>query len=495
VESGTELERLRAALAARDADLAARDAKLAALHAELVAERARRAELEEQVAKLAEAVRQLREVLGRDSGNSNRPPSSDPPGTGAKAPKGKRRKGRRRGGQKGHRGTHRELLAPEHVDTFEDLYPPECENCWAALPKTPDPFARRYQYTELKPLAAHTTEYRRHAVACPCCGHRTRAAYDEAVIPSYAFGPRLMAVVAMLTGVYHLSRRQTVRLLWELLGVRVSLGSVSAIEKRVSGSVEPAVDEAWEAARSSAVKHADGTSWLRAGVMLSLWVVATAAVTVFKVLDNGQNDTLRVELFGRVRGILVSDRATALKFWAMARRQICWAHLVRKFVSFAERDGPAGKIGQELLEYTGLLFEYWSLFRRGRLSRATLLARMAPVRRQVEALLERAVGAKVRGLSGSCEDILEHRAALWTFLEREGVEPTNNHAERELRAFVLWRRRSFGSQSKRGDLFATRMMTIAHTARKQGRDVLTFLAACCAPRPNGAPAPSLFAPA
>jgi len=191
----------------------------------------------------------------------------------------------------------------------------------------------------------------------------------------------------------------------------------------------------------------------------------------------------------------VSDRATALKFWAMKRRQICWAHLARKFVSFSERDGPAGKLGQELLEYTGVLFDYWSRLRDGRLSRATFVERMAPVRLQLEELLERAVAANIHGVSGSCNDILEHREALWTFVETADVEPTNNHAERELRSFVLWRRRSFGSQSEQGDAFATRMMTIAHTARKQGREVLDFLAACCAPRPEGAPAPSLLAPA
>jgi transposase len=178
----------------------------------------------------------------------------------------------------------------------------------------------------------------------------------------------------------------------------------------------------------------------------------------------------------------------------MRRRQVCWAHLARKFVSFSERDGPGGKLGDELLEYTRLLFEYWSQYRDGRQSRSMLVERMAPVRAQVEALLERAVAAKVRGVSGSCADILVHREALWTFVERDGVEPTNNHAERELRALVLWRRRSFGSQSVRGDRFAARMMSIAHTARKQGRAVLDFLAACCA-RPKGAPAPSLFAPA
>ena len=470
MDETTEVEQLTTALAAECAKVAGLEARIA--------------ELEEQLAKALE-------LLGQNSGNSNKPPSSDPPN--AKQAK-KKTKGRRRGGQKGHRGSRRELLPPEEVDEVVDLFPAACESCWNPLPQVPDEFPKRYQLTDLKPLAVHTTEWRRHAVLCSC-GYRTRAKYDPDVIPRLSFGPRLMAVVALLTGVYHLSRRQTVRLLRELLGVRMSLGSVSAIERRVSEAVEPAVDEAMESARAAAVKHADGTTWLRAGALLSLWVVATTAVTVFKVLPNGQKATLRDDFFGRVCGILVSDRATALKFWAMHRRQVCWAHLVRKFVWYSERDGPAVELGKELLEYTSLLFEYWSLFRQGRLNRKTFVERMAPVRLQVEALLQRLVDAKVKGVSGSCADILEHREALWTFVEQKGVEPTNNHAERELRGLVMWRRRSFGSQSERGTRFAARMMTIAHTARKQGREILEFLAACCAPRPVGAPAPSLLAPA
>jgi transposase len=212
---------------------------------------------------------------------------------------------------------------------------------------------------------------------------------------------------------------------------------------------------------------------------------------LFTIVADGSRATL-APLFGALQGILVSDRAKALGFWAMERRQICWAHLLRKFVSFSERDGRAGTFGRDLLSYTGILFEYWHAYQDGRLDRRTLRAWMTPVRAQMEALLAKAVAAKIDRLSGSCADILAHQHALWTFLEHDDVEPTNNHAERELRAFVLWRKRSFGTRSERGNRFAERIMTVAHTARKQGKDVLAFLTASCTAYQMDAEPPSLF---
>jgi transposase len=216
--------------------------------------------------------------------------------------------------------------------------------------------------------------------------------------------------------------------------------------------------------------------------------------TVFRIVVDSSKQTLK-PLFGALRGILVSDRAKALNFWAMERRQICWAHLLRKFVSFAERAGPAAAIGRDLLGYAGIVFEYWDDLKAGRLSRPLFLAWMTPVRQQVEALLKRAATSRIAQLSGACADMLEHRAALWTFVDRDDVEPTNNHAERELRAFVLWRKRSFGTQSQRGNQFAERLMTVAHTARKQDKNVLGFLTDSCTAARQGRPAPSLFGPA
>jgi len=240
-------------------------------------------------------------------------------------------------------------------------------------------------------------------------------------------------------------------------------------------AVAPAFDEAWSKAQAAPVKHTDGTTWVQAGVMLALWTVATVGATVFKIISDGQRETLRSEILPDPSGVLVSDRATALKFWVMKLRQICWAHLVRKLVSFSERDGPTRTLARELLDCTAVVFSYWGDFKDGLLTRAELAARMAPVRADFEDTLRRAIDADIKGMSGSCADMWEHREALWTFIEVDGVEPTNNHAERELRGFVLWRRRSFGSQSDRGNRFAERLMTIAHTARKQGRERLAEL--------------------
>jgi transposase len=470
-----------------------RDERIEELEAALRARDERIAELEQQVASLVKQVAELSARLSQSSANSHLPPSTDSPEERRKRRnKNKaRNKERKRGGQKGHAGAHRELLPAEKVSKFVDLYPPECESCWQPLPEIPDASPKRHQHTEIPPVEPFTTEWRRHAVTCPGCNFTTRARYDESRIPASPFGPRLMAIMALLTGVYHLSRRKGVELLSDLLGVRVSLGALSAVEARVSAAIHPAVDEAWKRVGDASVKHTDGTSWYQAGVSMALWTITTTVATVFKIVANGSRETLQ-PLYGSLSGILVSDRAKALNFWAMDRRQICWAHLLRKFVSFSERDGPAAAFGQQLLDYTGILFEYWHDYQAGKLSRSTLAAWLAPVRQQMEALLAHAVAANVAGLSGSCADILQYKAALWTFVDTDGVEPTNNRAERDIRAFVLWRRRSFGSQSARGNVFAENVMTVAHTARKQSRNVLAFLTECCEAQRHGHRPPSLF---
>jgi len=288
-------------------------------------------------------------------------------------------------------------------------------------------------------------------------------------------GPRLTALLGLLTGDYQLSRRSAQKLASDVLGVSIALGTLSESEERVSEAVAAPVAEALEQVNRARVKHVDATGWRQEGEARSLWVIATTMATVFVVTLDGSRAQLRLWL-RRVRGIFVSDRGSQFTFWAMHMRQVCWAHLLRKFFAFSEDPRPeVAQIGESLLLLAHAMFIEWHSFKDRAQSRADLQSRSMLLRSAIENLLEKGVALDLPRVSGSCSDILKHREALWTFLDTPGVEPTNNHAERELRSFVLWRRKSFGAQSDRGSLFAARIMTVVHTLRKQGRNILEFL--------------------
>jgi transposase len=306
-----------------------------------------------------------------------------------------------------------------------------------------------------------------------------------------AFGPGVVAAVALMTGQYRLSRRNAQSLLREHFAIKASLGSICAMETRASKALESAHKELHNRVKAAAVLYTDSTSWNRRGKSKSIVVLASAEVTAFFIQDDGCRETLE-PLFDPNCGILVSDRASVFGFWVMCLRQICWAHLIRKFVSFAQRDGPAGQFGKDLLTMAALVFDYWHAFLDGKLDRIGLAAWMAPIKTEVSALLKRAIAAEIKRLSGSCKNLLEHADALWNFVDHEGVEPTNNNSERELRPFVLWRKSSFGTHSEAGERFAERVMSIVHSARKVGRCARDYIVDAVRANFDGDPAPSFL---
>lgn len=442
------------------------------------------------VEELTKQVEELTRQLNKNSSNSHKPPSSDSLGKRRSIRKAKKPTGKKRGGQPGHKGHSRALLPADQVDAVVDIFPKLCDVCQEVPPRTVDAEASSHQVIDLLENGRrYITEYRCHAVACPC-GERLLAPTHD--IPSSAFGPRLASTVCMFTGTYHLSRRQVTVVLEEIFGIELSLGSVSNIEGRMTEALKAASDEAMAHVESAMVKHVDETSWIREAQRSSAWVFACVAVSVFRIVADGRRGTFR-KLLKRRRGVLVSDRASVFLFWSMKQRQICWSHLLRTFVDFSERDGPAAAIGQELVDNAELVFRYWRDYSSGKLSRKDFVRLITVVREGMKPCLQRAVKAEIAYVSGSCANMLEHWDAMWTFVEKAGVEPTNNHAERELRRLVLWRKRCFGSQSERGDRFAERVMTVTHTIRKQGGRTLDFLRQSLVAMLESTPAPSLFA--
>lgn len=455
--------------------------------------------LKAQVAELLARVAELEARLGMNSRNSSKPPSSDPPNVAAR-PK-KKPSGRKRGGQPGHKGTTRPLLPPDKVDRVVELKPPSCGECGAPL-RGDDPRPRRRQVIDVPPVKPDVTEYRQHTLPCDDCGARTTAPLPPGAGES-AFAPRLKAMLAMCSAVYRLSRRTVEGLMADFFNVDISLGSVSACEETVSEAVARPVAEARQYVEAAPVAHADETGY-RQAVQADetpaageapakskawLWAAVAPMVTVFLVHAKRSTAAAK-ELLGSFAGVLVSDRWSAYRFIDAARRQLCWAHLLRDFEWIAEFGAEA--LGKALVEETKLMFRWWHELREGGLARSGFQERMGPLMERVEALLEEGTACGHKKTAGRCRKILELRAALWTFVRVEGVEPTNNAAERALRPAVLWRKGSFGSASERGSRFVERMLTVAATCRQQGRDVLDYLVAACEADARGEPAPSLL---
>jgi len=240
------------------------------------------------------------------------------------------------------------------------------------------------------------------------------------------------------------------------------------------------------------VANVDETSWKEGVARRWLWVAVTALVSVFLMRATrgspGAKD-LRGPTYG---GIVGSDRWSGYTWIDPTQRQLCWAHLLRDFAAFVERGGASARLGRALRAAAEEMFGLGYRVRDGALSRAAFQQEMRPLQARIRRLLRAGTRRQHAKTRHTCARILTLEAALWTFVTTEGVAPTNNSAERALRRAVLWRRRSFGTQSAEGSIFVARLLTVVATLRQQERDVLDYLTDACAAVVTGAASPSLL---
>jgi len=445
--------------------------------------------LESRVAALEATVQQLREQVQQTSRTSSRPPSSDPPQALGKRPR-REPTGRRPGGQPGHEGQARALVPVEEVDVVVPVKPERCHHCQHPL-QGEDPQPQRHQVTEIPPMKPVVTEYQLHRLGCPACGEETRAEVPVGV-PTGGLGPRVQAITALCTGAYHLSKRTTQRALKDMFGVQIGLGTIVNLEHATVQAVAEPVAEARAYVQQQPAAYLDETGWREGQQRAWLWTAVTEWVTVFMVRASRGGKVAQELLGERFWGWLVTDRWSGYTWYPPWRRQVCWAHLLRDIEAMIERGGRSREIGEALRGQTRQIFQWWHRVREGTLAHKTFAGYMWPVRREVEQLLEAGQTCGVPKTEGTCRELLKLRQALWTFVRHEGVEPTNNAAERAIRPGVLWRKGSFGTQSAEGSRFVEAMMTVVATLKQQHRNVLAYVTAACAAALCGEPAPSLL---
>jgi transposase len=454
---------------------------------ELEAKDRRIAELEARVVELEAQVRELLAQLGRNSLNSSLPPSRDSAEARANRTR-KTKSKRRRGGQKGHKRSVRELAPPEKVDETYDIKPMRCDGCDRRL-HGDDPSPALRQVTEIPEIVALITEYRIHTLECPC-GHRTRAE-----VPTEAagcFGPRLNALVALLTGGYRVSKRNVQELLGDVLGVDLALGSVSKLEARASEVLAVPHAEVLAHVRSAPNVNMDETSWTQDRSKAWLWVASTPDAVYYQIESERSSQVVTDILGPDFAGIVGNDRAKAYLVLEPENRQVCWFHLGRNFQSKIELGGDAARFGEQMRAFERRMWRAHHSYEADEITADSYKRRMAMVRSEVQRALEQWSSHAGDGIAGMCKNLLGIEPAMWTFVSNPDVAPTNNRAERDIRHPVVWRRSSFGTDSLKGSRFVERILSVVQTCKRQGHRAFKYLTNALSAARDGLAIPPLL---
>ena len=466
---------------------------------EFILELARRVEqLEERLARLEALARQ-------DSRTSSKPPSSDPPKTRAQRRAEARAKakelmrsegeGRKAGGQSGHRGAGRELRPEDQIDEIVDHYPEACGGCgreFTAEERQPKRRFGRHQVAELPPISVILTEHRTHQLRCRHCLARTSARLPDQV-GACAFGPRLQAAVVTLTARHRVSRRGISELAGDLFGATLSTGSVDAICQRASAALAGPYLQLADWVLDQRAVHVDETGWRTSGEGRALWTATTPEAAFFQIAERCNREQLDALVGASYPGIVISDRWNGYSHLDPNQRQVCWSHLKRDFRRHADGLGEQKTFGEHGSELTRRMFASWRSYQHEHHNRQRLQAEIEPIQTQLRRLLEDASpkSRRTRWHRQFANNLLKVWPALWTFTTTDGIEPTNNPAERALRGPVIHRKVSLGTQSQTGERFAERAHSAAATCRMQGRSLFTYLTELIAAHTRGDPFPAL----
>jgi hypothetical protein len=381
------------------------------------------------------------------------------------------------------------------MDEIVDHYPDACGGCGARFePEQRRPSGRfgRHQVAELPPISVIFSEHRTHQLRCRCCRARTSAGLPDEVGFS-PFGCRLQAALVTLAAAYRVSRRGITELGRDLFGVSLSTGTADAICQRASEALAGPYLHLQDRVLDQDAVHVDETGWRTRGEGRALWTANTPDAVFLQIAEHCNREQFNALIGTDYPGIVISDRWNGYAHLDPNQRQVCWAHIKRDFRKHADGLGEQKAFGENGLELTRRTFAAWRSFQNEHHDRDRLRAEIAPIQAEMRALLEDASPKKARNRwhRRFANNLLKVWPALWTFTEINGIEPTNNPAERALRAPVIHRKISLGTQSQEGERFAERALSAAATCRLQHRSLFTYLSELITAHNRGDPFPAL----
>lgn len=396
----------------------------------------------------------------KNSRNSSKPPSSDPP---FDRPKRKQKKSKKtKGGQKGHKANQQQVFNPTETHW---LLPERCTCGHSDFDRRQMQPFYVHQHIELPEIEMKVAHYILQQCDCPNCGTTVKAKVPSEKATGY--GPRFTAFIGELSGTKGMSRNDVKQLCESVLDIPIATGTIQKIVDRASKALFPVYEHIGQIARSYWCNYIDETSWFKENDLHWLWAMVNDQVAFYRI-DPHRSKKAFEQLIQDWEGILVSDSYGLYRSWV--NRQTCLAHLIRKADALAERK----KVD---LRRFGQITAAW-------LRQLVHFAKEPPDPKQWSAfythfLFTLSLWENDKTDAGQlARQIVREIDNLWVFLDHQGVDPTNNRAERALRFGVLWRKRSLGTQSEKGNRWVERILSFKETCRLKATSTFPVLSDC-----------------
>src|ERR1700719_1894446 len=380
---------------------------------------------------------------------------------------------KRPGRKRGHPGAFRHK--PDHLDEEIEVQLCSCPHCGGTQFK--DQHALEQLIEDIPPVRPHVTRLTTYQGTCVGCGQSVRSKHPLQMSLAIGaagvhLGPRALALAADLNKAKGLSMRKSCAVLRDCFALQLSSGGLSQALDRLAAKVKPQYDAIATELRQAPTLHSDETSWWVAGPGWWLWVFTTHLLTFYVVAQSRGRGLLNDILGKDFGGVLVSD-CLAIYDDATALQHKCYAHH-HKAIRQAKALHP--------YKGEGFLCEVEAMLR----AAVALQQQKADLHRQTFSDLRQALEHKAIQLlepprSEPNEEAVrkrlhKQRDHLFTFLDHDGVDATNNLAERQLRPAVIARKISCGNKTPKGARTWQILASLAATCAQRTTSFIAELA-------------------
>ncbi|GKS79645.1 hypothetical protein wHmb_05310 [Wolbachia pipientis] len=305
---------------------------------------------------------------------------------------------------------------------------------------------------------------------CWRCRKRKSSKLPEGVTPD-TFGPRVKSIIAALSGFYKNSKHEVASIINDIFNLNISVGSISNSEHRVALKCEKTYEQIEQEISRSEVLHIDETSHYNKGKLGWCWMFASNTASFVKLTESRGMKVLQDSTFCNRNSLIVTDRYSAYNYFNDKKRQICWAYLIRDFERLAHSWNIEVKIlGCYVRDVTTELFALKKALLKNEIDILRFARRARKLRKRTRYYLKEISRLpEAIGASRVAKNILKSERMMWKFLDDpENIPLTNNHAEQQIRHYVVYRKNSYFTQSKRGNAFLERIISLYLTWKQRG---------------------------